>query len=91
MVSPTATGPSTLAIDGAMPSQLKMRTRSVASRAVTPAVRWMVSMPMFAPVPLSVAARHSSAKWPAPLMKLDSRAAPMPSSVSPTATYTGRW
>ena len=77
--------------DGAMPSQLKMRTRSVASRAASAALRWIVSMPMLAPEPVSVAARHSSTKCGTPPMKVDSTASAMPLMVSAAAMRTGRW
>ena len=55
-MKPTATGPMTLENDGATPSQLKMRTRSVLSRAARPAVRWITSMPVLAPLPVAIAA-----------------------------------
>jgi hypothetical protein len=84
-MKPIATGPITFENDGAMPSQLNSRTRSVASVAVRPAVRWMVSMPMLAPEPVSIAATHSTAKCGQPWISVDSTASSTPVAVSPTA------
>ena len=90
-MKPSATGPTTLANEGATPSQLKMRTRSVLSRAANPAVRWMASMPMLVPLPHSVAARHRSPKWAGPSSRVEPNAHRAPASESATAMPTGRW
>ena len=90
-MKPRATGPTMLANEGATPSQLKMRMRSVPSRAAKPAVRWMASMPMLAPLPHSMADTHSSPKCMAPSRKVDATAHTAPSADSATARCTGRW
>jgi len=90
-MKPTATGPSTLANEGAMPSQLNTRIRSVPSRANKPALRWIVSMPMLAPVPLAAAAAHSRARCAGPSTKHADSASSRPPSVSAAAMRTGRW
>ena len=90
-MKPAATGPTTLLKDGATPSQLKMRTRSVLSCAASPAVRWMVSMPMFVPAPVAIAAMQSSAKCQSPATKVEPSASSAPLRVSTTAMCTGRW
>ena len=59
--TPARIDPVMLAIAGARPSQLKTLMRSVAVPARRPALRWIVIMPMLAPVPQSTAATHSAA------------------------------
>jgi len=89
-MKPTATGPMTLAKDGATPSQLKIRTRSVLSRVATPAVRWITSMPTLVPAPVAIAARHSSTKCGVPLKNVEMTASRPPTAVTATASRTGR-
>lgn len=74
-----------------MPSQLKTRTRSGPSCAASPAVRWIVSMPMLAPAPASIAATQSSTKPGVPPAKLAATASSSAPTSSPTAMCTGRW
>ena len=77
--------------DGATPSQLKMRTRSVGPAAACPAVRWMVSMPVLVPMPVPAAATHSSKKDQGSGTKADSNASAIAASVMATAIFMGRW
>ena len=83
-MKPVATGPITFANEGAMPSQLKMRTRSVPSLAASPAARWIVSMPVLVPAPVAIAAAHSSSRCAVPSTPVEARANRQPSTVKAT-------
>ena len=74
----------TLENAGAMPSQLNRRTRSAWSRAVSVAVRWMASMPMLAPEPVSMAPTHHRPNCKAPLAKVATTTDSMPSTAITT-------
>ncbi len=84
-MKPAATGPTTLDSDGAMPSQLNMRMRSVVVLTAWPARRWMTISPMLAPLPTNTADAHSSAKRAAGPTKVQATASKAPNSDRPMA------
>ncbi len=90
-MKPAATGPTTLDSDGAMPSQLNRRTRSVLLRAAWAARRWMTISPMLAPLPTNTADRHNSAKCGVSSTKVEATASNAPKVDRPMAMRTGRW
>ena len=83
--TPASSGPIRLATAGARATQLKMRMRSVPSRAIRPAVRCTAIMPKPDPAPHSAAAAHSASVWPL------AAAIDAPHKDSPAAMRTGRW
>jgi hypothetical protein len=78
-----------LASAGARPSQEKTCLRSIASRALRPAVRWIAIRPKLAPAPASAAATHNTTNCAGP-EKVASTASRPPPAVSATAMRTGR-
>ena len=80
-----------MASDGAMPSQLNMRTRSALVLTACPARRWMTISPRLAPLPTNIADRHSSGKLAAAAAKVEANASSAPNSDRPMAMRTGRW
>ena len=90
-MKPAATGPTTLASEGAMPSQLNTRIRSVLLWTSCPAVRWIVIKPMLAPTPDAAAPTQPRPNCQPPGSQQASSAQAAPTIVKATAKRAGRW
>ena len=85
------TGPTTLANEGAMPSQLNTRSRSVLVDTHWLAVRCTAIRPTLVPTPDRAAPTQFSPNCHPPGSQQATKAAAAPSIVQATARRTGRW